>query len=372
MILGIDASTYFEEIDHGAVYKKNGKTIDPLLEFRRNGVDWFRIRLWNDPYSEDGEPYLAGTCDLKSYIRLAERVKELGYHILLDFHYSDFWADPGKQMIPKAWRGMVLDELAESIYNFTKRTLITLKEVGLAPEMVAVGNEITNGFLWPMGKLDMGGGVRGNYESFLKLLSSGVAAVREVLPSAEIMLHLERSNDREVYREFFKEVTEAGIDFDIIGASYYPYWHGTPEELFFNLKECRDNFSKKIMVAELGYGFTTKPYSLDGEKKRLVIDEERAYIEGFTDKYPISAQGQAAFVRDFLRGARENGIDGIFYWEPLWLPGEGICWASEAGQNYIGESGKSTANEWANQCLFDYEGEMLPAFSEFSHKIPSL
>ena len=116
---------------------------------------------------------------------------------------------------------------------------------------------------------------------------------------------------------------------------------------------------------ELGYGFTVRPYTQGGEEKRLVIDADRAYVKGFTEKYPITPEGQAAFVRDFLRGARQAGLDGVYYWEPLWLPGEGICWASEAGQKYINEEGKSTANEWANQCLFDYEGEKLPAFDEF-------
>jgi arabinogalactan endo-1,4-beta-galactosidase len=119
------------------------------------------------------------------------------------------------------------------------------------------------------------------------------------------------------------------------------------------------------MVVELGYGFTTEAYTLGGETKRLVIDAERAYVPGFTERYPISPEGQAAFVRDFLAMARAHDLGGVFYWEPLWLPGDGICWASEEGQAYIGESGKSTANEWANQCLFDYEGRALPAFDEY-------
>ena len=158
----------------------------------------------------------------------------------------------------------------------------------------------------------------------------------------------------------------ARIDYDIIGASYYPYWHGTPSELFENLRDCR-HFGKKIMIVELGYGFTTEAYSLDGKQQRLVIDSERAYVKGFTEKYPVTPEGQAAFVRDFLALARDNGIDGVFYWEPLWLPGEGICWASAAGQEYINEAGKSTSNEWANQCLFNYEGKKLPAFDEYAN-----
>ena len=116
---------------------------------------------------------------------------------------------------------------------------------------------------------------------------------------------------------------------------------------------------------ELGYGFTTKAYSLHGKESRLVIDSDRAFVPGVTEEYPMTPEGQAGYIRHILALARENDIAGVFYWEPLWLPGEGICWASEAGQAYIHEEGKSTSNEWANQCLFDYEGNRLPAFSEF-------
>ena len=366
MILGIDTSTYLEELEHGAVYRRHGVPIDPLDAFAANGVDWMRIRIWNDPCAADGTPYLAGNCDLKNYIRLGRLAKSKGYKLLMDLHYSDFWADPGKQFIPKAWQSLDTDGLVQAVYAFTKHCLEESVRNGVAPQMVQVGNEITNGMLWPVGKLEKDG-VRGNYDAFCRLLDAGCRACREVLPDAKIVLHLERSNNKAVYQAFFAEMEKAGIDYDVIGASYYPYWHGTPDELFANLNACRA-FGKEIMIVELGYGFTTEAYSLGGEAKRLVIDAERAYVPGFTEKYPVTPEGQAAFVRDFLSKARESGIDGVFYWEPLWLPGEGICWASEEGQAYIGESGKSTANEWANQCLFDYEGRKLPAFDEYLYK----
>ena len=366
MILGIDVSTYLEELAHGARYFDGEREIDPLDAFRANGVDCMRIRLWNDPYDDSDEPYLAGTCDDRHYIKLAKLAKEKGFSILLDFHYSDFWADPGKQMIPKSWQGLNLDEMCQALYRFTCQILTEAKEAGVAPDMIQVGNEITNGMLWPLGKLE-NDGVRGNYDAFCRLVGAGCRACREVLPEAKIILHLERSHDQAVYQEFFGEMVKAGIDYDVIGASYYPYWHGTPVQLFENLDACRV-FGKEIMVVELGYGFTTEAYSLGGESKRLVIDAERAYIPGFSEQYPVTPEGQAAFVRDFLTMARQHKIGGVFYWEPLWLPGEGICWASEAGQAYIHEEGKSTANEWANQCLFDYEGKKLPAFDEYKNE----
>lgn len=364
MILGIDVSTYLEELEHGAKYFDSGVEIDPLDKFVENGVDYMRIRIWNDPYGENGEPYLAGNCDIDNYIKLGLLAKSKGYKILMDLHYSDFWADPGKQMIPKAWAGYTIDELEKAVYEFTRMCLMKARDAGAAPSMIQVGNEITNGMLWPIGKLEDGNGNRGNYDNFCRLVNAGCRACRDVLSDSKIVLHLERSNDKAVYDEFFTEMEKHGIDYDIIGASYYPYWHGTPEEVFDNLNDCL-KFGKKIMIMELGYGFTTEPYTLSGEKRRLVIDSERAYVKGFTEKYPLTPEGQASFVEDFIQKAYSKGIDGVFYWEPLWLPGDGICWASEEGQKYIHEEGKSTSNEWANQCLFDYFGNKLPAFDKF-------
>ena len=364
MILGIDVSTYLEELEHGAKFYRGDAEIDPLDAFVDNGVNYMRIRIWNDPKSSDGAPYLAGSCDAENYVKLAKLAKSKGYKLLMDLHYSDFWADPGKQYIPKAWANYGIDEMVEAVYTFTKDCLEKSVREGAAPDLIQVGNEITNGILWPVGKLEIDG-KRGNYDNFCRLIDAGCRACREVLPLAKIMLHLERSHDKEVYQEFFTEMEKHGISYDIIGASYYPYWHGTPDQLMENLNACK-HFGKEIIVAELGYGFTDKPYILGGEERRLVIDAERAYVPGVTDRYPLTPEGQAEYIRDFLALADKNGIDGIFYWEPLWLPGEGICWASEAGQAYIHEEGKSTSNEWANQCLFDYEGRVLPAFDEFT------
>ena len=363
MILGIDVSTYLEELSYGAKYYDGSSEIDPLDAFVANGVNHMRIRVWNNPYSPDGEPYLAGTCDLDNYVKLGKLAKAKGYHLYMDLHYSDFWADPGKQFIPKAWADYSLDEMTEAVYSFTRHCLEVASREGVAPEMIQVGNEITNGILWPIGKLEIDG-KRGNYDSFARLISAGCKACREVLPEAKIMLHLERSNDKAVYQEFFGEMERRGVEYDVIGASYYPFWHGLPEELFDNLRACR-KFGKEIMIAELGYGFTTEGYFLKGKECRLVVDESLSRVPGFTDIYPMTPEGQRAFIHYIIKRAREEGVDGIFYWEPLWIPGEGICWASEAGQKYIHEEGKSTHNEWANQCLFDYEGKKLPTFDEF-------
>lgn len=368
MILGIDASTYLEELEHGARYFDGDVQIDPLDAFMANGVDCMRIRVWNDPHDSDGTPYLAGTCDIDHYVRLGKLAKSKGYNLMLDFHYSDFWADPGKQMIPKAWASFDIDQMEKAVYDYTKACLKKACSEGVEPAFIQVGNEITNGMLWPIGRLvEKESGERGNYQNLCRLIGAGCRACREVVPTAGIILHLERSNDAAVYQEFFSKMGEACIDYDIIGASYYPYWHGTPDELFTNLAACR-HFGKRMMLTEIGYGFTTRAYELDGKENRLVIDADRANVPGLSDKYPISPEGQADYLRDLLARAKNEGIEGAIYWEPLWLPGKGICWASEAGQKYINEEGKSTANEWANQCLFDYEGKKLPAFDVFRTK----
>lgn len=366
MELGIDVSTYFEELAHGAKYFDGDKEISPLNAFRTNGVSLMRIRLWVNPKSEDGEPYLAGNCDLENFIRLARLAQSKGYEIMLDFHYSDFWCDPAKQTIPKSWRGQSLDELAKTVAEYTESVLKRVKAEGIDLRYIQVGNEITYGMLWPVGRLtENPDGPRGNYQSLIKLIKSGCSSCRKVFPKTKIVLHLERSYDIAIYNEFFGNMQSAEVDFDAIGFSYYPYWHGTFTQFFANVDNCK-KFGKELIVAELGYAFTVEDYiKVEHGGAKLVVSQDNISSFNFTQEYPISPEGQAKFTKDFLSLAKSRGVSAVFWWEPLWIPGEGICWASEAGQKYIGEEGKSTRNEWANQCLFDYSGKMLPAFGEF-------
>lgn len=367
MILGIDVSTYLEELENGAKYYVDGKQVDPLVVMNANGVDHMRIRLWNNPFDPNGVKYLGGTCDVNNFLTLAKLAQSKGYKILLDFHYSDFWVDPAKQFPPKAWSNFNLEQLVQAVYNFTKDTLLQAKDNGIDIAMVQVGNEITNGILWPYGKLTGGtDGVRNGYDNLVQLLKSGISACREIYPSAKIMLHLERSYDQAVYNEFFTQMNLANVDYDIIGMSYYPYWHGTPDMFFANARNNK-KFGKQVMAAELGYGFTTEGCVIekDGVLQQIALNTMTKDDYGVVDKYPLTKQGQAQFIADFLARAQEEGLDGIFYWEPLWLPGANICWASPEGQDYINEGGKPTANEVANCCLFDYQGNALPSLFQF-------
>lgn len=377
MKLGIDVSTYLEELEHGAKYYDGNTEVDPLNLFRANGVDGMRIRLWVDPKSEDGKPYLAGNCDLDNFLRLAKLAKSKGYKIMLDFHYSDFWADPGKQTIPKAWRGLGLTALAEKVYAYTAETLKKIEEEGIELSYIQVGNEITNGMLWPVGKLiEQADGSRTNFESLIALFNAGVKACREYAPRAAIVLHLEKSCDQTIYNEYLTKMQEAGVDYDIIGYSYYPYWHGTFDMFFANVDMCK-KFGKRQMVVELGYAFTAEDYIKNEHGgAQLVVSEDNMATLGFTQEYPLTREGQVHFIEDFLKLAERHGIEEVYYWEPVWIPGDGICWASEEAMEYTGDAQryveegkkKSTRNEWANQCLFDYEGRKLPAFDAYKVK----
>jgi len=366
MRLGIDVSTYLEEKAAGAKYFDGNIEINPLSDFRKNNVDIVRLRVWNDPYSKDGKPYLGGTNDLKNVIKLIEETRDYGYKYMIDFHYSDFWADPGKQTLPKAWANLSFDELLVKVYEFTRDSLIELRKIDTPIEYIQIGNEITNGMMWPYGELTPSkepNGERENYENFIKLLNAGIKGAREVVPSAKIIIHLERSFDYKVYEEVFSKLEEAKVDYDLVGMSYYPYWHGTFDQLFFNINNLKIKFNHNTMITELGFGFTLEDYIFNNNGQnglKISKDTLEAQLE-----YEISPSGQAAFVEDLLRRSKENDIEGVVYWEPLWIPGDTICWSSKEGQEYIHEEGKPTRNEWCNQCLFDYAGKKLPAFNKF-------
>jgi arabinogalactan endo-1,4-beta-galactosidase len=259
MILGIDISTYYEEQEAGARYFRAGKPVDILNEFKKNGISCVRIRLWVDPYSEKGEPYLAGTCDLANFLKLAKLVNSYEMSVMLDFHYSDFRCDPSKQSLPKAWENLSYEDLLTEVYTYTRSVLLKAKEEKIDISYIQIGNEITNGMLWPSARLaenaDNSSEERSGYDKLIPLIKEGVKAAREVLPKAKLILHLERSFDQKIYDEFFGRMKGANVDFDIIGMSYYPYWHKGFTELFANVENVK-KYGKDIMIVETGYAFT--------------------------------------------------------------------------------------------------------------------
>ncbi|MCM1087246.1 MAG: glycosyl hydrolase 53 family protein [Muribaculaceae bacterium] len=354
---GMDISSLKEVESLGGRFYDHGVEKDVLDILKSYGANAVRLRLWNDPYSEDGKPYGAGGNDLPTTIELAKRAMGKGMKVLLDFHYSDCWADPGKQRVPKAWRGMNLEQLEKAVYDYTKETLETLKEENAFPTLVQVGNEVSNGLLWPYGKTP-------DYDSMIKLLNAGIRGVRAVDKNIPIMIHLDNGGNNALYREWFDHFMEKGEDFQIIGLSYYPFWHGTLDDLSNNLNDIALRYGKELMLAEVSMGFTMEDYA-SYEKlephERKGMATRPALVEQVP--YPMTKEGQKAYLEDLFARIKQvpgGKVSGFFYWEAAWIPVPGSGWASEEAIAYMEEKGPG-GNEWANQALFDYDGNALPA-----------
>lgn len=345
---GADVSLLEELEQHGASYQLEGVPGDLFEILSRCGVDLIRLRLWNDPYSEDGQSYGGGGNDLAATIRLAKRLRHYGLAFLLDFHYSDFWADPAKQVKPKAWRELHGQQLEEAVYRYTKDTLLLLKQEGVLPQMVQVGNEITKGLLWPDGHSD-------DPEGMLALLAAGIRGVRETDPGIRILLHLDFGTDNALYRSWFSRAEDYGLDYDVIGMSYYPFWNGSLQALAENMNDISRRFQKDVMVVETSIGYTTDPLG----SKAMVYSRE---LEQKTP-YPGTMQGQEAYLRALFQTVRQvqsrRGI-GVIYWEPAWLPFPDCAWAKPVGCAYMHDDAQ-LGNSWANQALFDPRGNANPA-----------
>lgn len=360
MIKGMDVSSLAEVERCGGRFYDQGQEKDLMEILKSYGTNYVRLRLWNDPYAEDGRPYGAGCSDFQTTLHLARRALAKGFGFLLDFHYSDFWADPGKQTMPKAWRGLDVCGLKQALYDYTKKTLEDFKAAGAMPTMVAVGNELSSGLLWPYAKTP-------HYDVIAAFVSAGIRAVRDTQSSLPVMVHLDNGGDNELYRRWFDQYfANGGEDFAYIGLSYYPFWHGDLKALETNMHDIAKRYQKDLIVAEVSMGFTMEDYK---EYEKLPDDARKGYatkpelVKGLD--YPMTKEGQADFMLDFMQRMQhvpEHRGRGFFYWEPAWLPRPGSEWATQAAREYINEPGKG-GNEWANQALFDYDGNALPALA---------
>ncbi len=356
-VKGMDLSTLLELERCGARYYDKGQERDILAIMKDYDVDTIRLRLWNDPKSESGEWYGAGNNDLSETIAIGKKVTEAGFGVLLNFHYSDFWADPGKQIKPKAWKDFGMEELEKAVYDFTKESLEKILDEGVNVTMIQVGNELSNGLLWPEGRVP-------NYDNIYRLVSAGLKACREIDSKIPLMIHLDNGGNNALYREWFDNFTQRGGDFDYIGLSYYPFWHGSLDMLEYNMNDIAERYGKDLIVAEVSMGFTMESY----QQYEKLSDEER---KGYATKpslvekidYPMTIQGQKDFTEDFLNRVGKvtgNHGKGFFWWEPAWIPVPGSGWATPASLKYMNDPGPC-GNEWANQALFDYDGNVLPA-----------
>ena len=365
---GMDASAVLALENSGVKYYNfDGEEQDVFMTLAQAGVNYIRLRVWNDPYDENGNGYGGGNNDVATAIALGQRATQYGMKVCIDFHYSDFWADPKKQFVPKAWEGMNIEEKADALYNYTLDSLTQILEAGVNVGMVQIGNEINNGM---SGETDVA--------NVRKLLTAGSKAVREAAADFGkdilVAVHYTNIDDMKKLNTLLTGLQVKEIDYDIVGLSFYPYWHGTMDDLKNAIIHIRDTYGKKVYVAENAYCYTAE----DGDGSANSVEGTGDLAEG----YSASVQGQANEVRDVCAAASEAGAEGIFYWEGTWIPvgpadtdnsaiweKYGSGWASsyasdydpkDAGQYYGGCS-------WDNQAMFDFTGHPLASLNVFKY-----
>ena len=367
-VRGVDISMLETVEDAGGTFQLNGTSQDLLPLLKSQGVNLVRLRLWVDPKSTSNEVYGGGNSDLARVIRLAKRAKAQNMAFMLDLHYSDFWTDPGKQFKPKAWAALSTDELVAQVQSYTQDVIGQLITAGVAPDYVQIGNELNSGMLWPTGKnWAANGETVGGFDVLARLLSAGVTGLRAaetaggVTTPAKTILHLAEGGNNSKFRWWFDEITKRKVSFDIIGISYYPYWHGTLAALQSNMNDMVSRYSKPVMVVETAYAFTLENGDSLGNNFGQASDATNG-------GYPATAAGQRSFLKDLKAkiAAVPNGQGlGFVYWEPDWLPVNDATWATDAGISYLNTTG-NVGNAWENQALFDFSGDALPALAEFA------
>ena len=365
-ILGVDASIV-PSLEAGGVkyYDYNGEEADIFETLAKSGVNYIRVRVWNDPFDANGNGYGGGNCNIDTAIEIGKRATKYGMKLLVDFHYSDFWADPAKQMCPKAWQGMNIDEKKVALYDYTKECLQKLKKAKVDVGMVQLGNE-TNGAMAGE-KIWM---------NIYWLMDAGSRATREVFPKALIAVHFANPEKVTNYQDYAKKLNYYKLDYDIFASSYYPYWHGSLDNLSTLLSEIAETYGKKVMVAETSYAYTPDDTDFFGNTISLGSAVEKAY--------PFTVQGQANLVRDVIdtiANRTTNGI-GVFYWECAWINAggsnydenlllwetHGSGWASSYAKSYDpDDAGKYYGGSACdNQALFDANGKPLESLKVFS------
>lgn len=286
-------------------YNRNGLTVPNVLKFLKGtSVGWNaqRVRLFVAP---EGDPDPAVCQDLAYVTALGKRIKEEGFAFMLDFHYSDTWADPSHQTVPKAWQELkTATAMADKVYDYTKESLEHLVAEGATPDFIQVGNEITCGMLWDIGRVNSGS--VNNKNNLARILKKAVAACREVCPEAKVIIHLEHIQNASYTVQNFKDLTSRGVEFDILGLSYYPFWHEGLSTLATTLQQLQTNFpGKDVHIVETAYYYANQPAVGEG----ITYD--------FSSQWPISADGQAQFAADLVVELKKHdNVKGLFWWFP--------------------------------------------------------
>lgn len=365
-ILGMDASSVPAEEESGVKYYDfDGNEQDVFKTLAESGINYIRVRVWNDPFDENGNGYGGGNCDIDRAVEIGKRATKYGMKLLVDFHYSDFWADPSKQMVPLAWQGMDIETKTEAVYEYTKECLKKLKSAKVDVGMVQIGNE-TNGSM-------CGEKIWFNIQY---LMGAGSKAVREVFPKALVAVHFANPEKTSSYADYAKKLDYYELDYDVFGSSYYPYWHGTLDNLAAVLSDIADTYGKKVMVLETSYAFTSEDSDFNGN----TISDGGS----ITKDYPFTVQGQATSVRniiDTVANKTKNGI-GVVYWEGTWISVGGSSYEENSEKwekfgsgwatSYAAKYDPNDAGKYYggcavdNQAMFDSTGHPLDSLRVFN------
>ncbi|MEW6193547.1 MAG: glycosyl hydrolase 53 family protein [Bacteroidota bacterium] len=336
-IRGADIS-FTQQIEfRGGKYKLNGVEKEILDILQENGANYIRLRLWHTPSN--------GYNSLSKTLQFAQRIKSKGLKFLLDFHYSDTWADPSNQTKPYAWRNLPFENLKDSVYEYTKRVITLMKNQNTLPDIVQIGNEVAGGMLWPDGKLYGAGNETVQWDKFSELVKEGVRGVRDAADtsSVKIMIHIEKGGDYSGSVYFFDRLTARNVEFDIIGLSYYPWYHGSLSQLQSNLNSLAVRYQKEIVVVETAY-----PWTLDfKDNTNNIVGLDSQLLPG----YPATEEGQKNFltqIKNIVKQTTNNKGLGFFYWEP----------------GYISLS--NFGSSWENCALFDFSNEATDAIMVFN------
>lgn len=338
-LLGGDISLLPSYEKAGTCYRTADGKARPMLDIVRDeGWNAARVRLFVDPWKASLQHKAEGVCQDFGYVAaLCRQVRDAGMRLMLDFHYSDTWADPAKQFTPERWLTLDGAALADSVQAYTARTLAALKAQGIVPDLIQVGNEITFGMLWPVGRVDP---LReDNWDTLARLLSAGARACRVQCPRARIIIHTEHAGDWPMTRAYYERLRRHRVDYDVIGLSYYPMWHGTIGGLSATLDSLAAHFAdKEVMIVETAFYYSHErdEWATDGQ---------------YADLYPITPEGQARFTRDLVSMlSQHKRVTGLFWWYPE--------------EN---ASGRQVTGGWLNRGLFDnHTGRALPALRALS------
>lgn len=306
-IMGMDISSMISELQSGVVYRDYDgnelKTLDDICRFiKEQGINHIRVRVWNNPYDANGNGYGGGNNDVAKAKEFADACRNAGLKMLVDFHCSDLWTDPGKQQEPKAWKGYTLEQKKEALNTYITESLNTIDPSKDVVDMVQVGNETTGGFIGET-----------NVSNMCVLFSAGAAGVETYNPDVKVVIHVE-SPHKGTLVTWAENLQDNNVDYDILATSYYPYWHGTLDNLKQQFETVKNTYCKDVMVAETSYAYTLE--DSDGHANTVRVGNND---NGADTTEPFTEQGQATAIRNLINTVNEAGGLGVYYWEPAWL-----------------------------------------------------